>query len=126
MAESHTSDEACGYRAFVVVSVPGVVGYALGTGIEVVAAFLFPAVSDDPVPAAATGPAGAEATATPPASKATFELYGDRKSEYRWRLRHRNGNVVAGGGEGYSSKQKAKKGIDAVQRTASDAGVVER
>lgn len=46
-------------------------GYALGIGIEVVAAFLFPAVSDEPVPAAATGPAGTDATPTPSESKAT-------------------------------------------------------
>ena len=98
-------------------------GYALGIGIEVVAAFLFPAVSDEPVPAAATGPAAADATATPPESKATFELYEDRKSEYRWRLRHDNGNVVADGGEGYTDERNAKKGIESVRRNAPGAAL---
>ncbi|NHN48477.1 DUF1508 domain-containing protein [Halostella sp. JP-L12] len=96
-------------------------GYALGIGIEVVAAFLFPAVSDEPAPAAATGPTAAETTAAPPESKATFELYEDRRSEYRWRLRHDNGNVIADGGEGYTDERNAKKGIESVRRNAPGA-----
>jgi uncharacterized protein YegP (UPF0339 family) len=95
-------------------------GYALGIGIEVVAAFLFPAVSDEPVPAAATGPAGTDA------AREQGDVHEDRKSEYRWRLRHRNGNVVADGGEGYTDERNARKGIAAVQRTPPDADVVEQ
>ncbi|MUV90039.1 amphi-Trp domain-containing protein, partial [Halapricum sp. CBA1109] len=33
------------------------------------------------------------------ASKATFELYEDNAEEYRWRLVHDNGNIIADGGE---------------------------
>lgn len=34
----------------------------------------------------------------------TVETYRDRKREYRWRIRHRNGRIVATGGEGYKRK----------------------
>ena len=47
--------------------------------------------------------AAAQATlASQQASKAAFELYEDKAGEYRWRLRHRNGNVIADGGQGYA------------------------
>jgi hypothetical protein len=56
---------------------------------------------------------------------ATFELYEDRENNYRWRLRHENGNIIADCGEGYASKQKAKQGIESVKANASDADVLE-
>lgn len=34
----------------------------------------------------------------------TFETYQDESGEYRWRLRHENGNVVADSGEGYEDE----------------------
>ncbi|WP_267639221.1 HVO_2922 family protein [Haloarchaeobius amylolyticus] len=58
-------------------------------------------------------------------AKATFELFTDRKGEYRWRLRHDNGNIIATGGESYSSKASAKKNIESVQKNAGGADVVE-
>jgi uncharacterized protein YegP (UPF0339 family) len=58
-------------------------------------------------------------------SDATFELYEDSAGEYRWRLVHDNGNIIADGGEGYASKQKARQGIDSVKDNAPDAAVVE-
>ncbi|WP_101297953.1 HVO_2922 family protein [Halegenticoccus soli] len=58
-------------------------------------------------------------------SKATFEVYEDGRGEYRWRLRHDNGNIIADGGEGYATRQKAKQGIESVKRNAPDAEVVE-
>jgi len=39
---------------------------------------------------------------------ATFELYEDAAEEYRWRLRHRNGNIIADSGEGYASESNAR------------------
>lgn len=33
----------------------------------------------------------------------TFETYQDDAGEYRWRLRHSNGNVLADSGEGYKN-----------------------
>ena len=59
------------------------------------------------------------------ASKATFELYADSADEYRWRLRHDNGNVIADGGQGYASKQKAKQGLRSVKSNAPGAAVEE-
>ena len=41
--------------------------------------------------------------------------------EYRWRLRHRNGNVVADSGEGYSSRSAAEDAVNGVKRNASGA-----
>jgi len=57
------------------------------------------------------------------ASKATFELYEDSAEQWRWRLRHRNGNVIADGGEGYAKKQNATNGIESVQKNAPGAAV---
>jgi uncharacterized protein YegP (UPF0339 family) len=56
-------------------------------------------------------------------SKATFELYEDSSGEYRWRLVHDNGNIIADSGEGYASRQKARQGIDSVKNNAPDAEI---
>ncbi len=56
---------------------------------------------------------------------ATFEIFEDSAGEYRWRLRHQNGNIIADSGEGYASKQKAKQGIESVKDNAADADIVE-
>ena len=57
------------------------------------------------------------------ASDATFELFADRGSKWRWRLRHDNGEIIADGGQGYSSKQKAKQGLRSVKTNVRGAGV---
>jgi uncharacterized protein YegP (UPF0339 family) len=54
-----------------------------------------------------------------------FELYKSSNGEYRWRLVASNGQVVATGGEGYSSKAAAQGGIESVKREAASAPVVE-
>jgi len=58
-------------------------------------------------------------------SMAKFELYKSPNGEYRWRLKATNGQVIATGGEGYSSKAAAQKGIASVKRSAADASVEE-
>ena len=58
-------------------------------------------------------------------SKATFEVYEDRAGQWRWRLVHDNGNIIADGGQGYASKQKAKQGLDSVKSNAPGAAVEE-
>lgn len=60
------------------------------------------------------------------ASKATFELYEDSAGQWRWRLVHRNGNIIADSGEGYASKQKAKQGIQSVKDNVAGANVVDQ
>jgi len=52
---------------------------------------------------------------------ATFELYEDAGGKWRWRLRHRNGNVLADSGEGYASRSGAVDAIESVKRNAPGA-----
>jgi amphi-Trp domain-containing protein len=59
-------------------------------------------------------------------SKATFEVFEDNAGDYRWRLVHRNGNIIADGGEGYASKQKATQGLESVKENAPGAYVVDQ
>jgi len=54
---------------------------------------------------------------------ATFELFKDQAGEYRWRLRHENGNIIADSGEGYTSKANAENGIESVKENAPDAPI---
>ncbi|QLH80172.1 HVO_2922 family protein [Halosimplex pelagicum] len=65
------------------------------------------------------------AAAAPVVSQARFELFRDRADEWRWRLVHRNGNVIASSGEGYTRKHNAEKGMRSVMANASGAEVVE-
>jgi uncharacterized protein YegP (UPF0339 family) len=55
----------------------------------------------------------------------TFELYQDSGKEWRWRLRHDNGRVIAESDEGYVAKADSKAGIEAV-KAATRASVVEQ
>jgi len=55
--------------------------------------------------------------------RAAFEIHEDTGGEYRWRLRHRNGNVLMDSGEGYASRSGARDGIESVKRNAPNAGV---
>jgi uncharacterized protein YegP (UPF0339 family) len=69
--------------------------------------------------------AAAEASDDLPDSQSQFELYTDSAGEFRWRLRHDNGNIIADGSEGYSSRQSAVQGLDAVRRDAARATLVD-
>ena len=42
---------------------------------------------------------------------AKFEIYKDKSGEYRWKLTHTNGQVIANSGEGYKAKANAMGGI---------------
>jgi uncharacterized protein YegP (UPF0339 family) len=55
----------------------------------------------------------------------TFEIFRDNKGEYRFRLKGRNGEIVATG-ESYPTKAHVKRGIQAVQRAAADAKVEDK
>ena len=52
-----------------------------------------------------------------------FQIYQDRKGEYRWRLRASNGEIIADSNEGYSSKTSCKHGIDLIKQQAAGAEV---
>lgn len=55
----------------------------------------------------------------------TFELYKDEADEWRWRLRHRNGNIMADSGEGYTRKANAESAIETLREHVEDAEVEE-
>jgi uncharacterized protein YegP (UPF0339 family) len=59
------------------------------------------------------------------AIQSQFELYTDRGGKHRWRLRHRNRNIIADSAQGYSSRQSAQRGLTAVRRDAFGASVVD-
>ena len=52
-----------------------------------------------------------------------FEVYVDKAGEFRFRLKARNGEIVAVG-EGYKAKASCLNGIDSIRRNAPDADVV--
>ena len=52
---------------------------------------------------------------------AAFEIYEDTADEWRWRLRHRNGNIIADSGEGYASRSNAVEAVTSVKRNAPGA-----
>ncbi len=56
---------------------------------------------------------------------AKFELYKDKAGEFRWRLRHTNGNIIADSGEGYKTKANAINGINSVKENVAKADVKE-
>jgi uncharacterized protein len=56
---------------------------------------------------------------------AKFELFKDKKGEFRWRLVASNGQAIASSGEGYTDKSSAKAGIESVKKNAPSAEVVE-
>ena len=56
-------------------------------------------------------------------SKATFEVYEDAESKWRWRLVHDNGNILADSGEGYATRQKCHQGLESVRENAPGADV---
>ncbi len=57
---------------------------------------------------------------------AKFEIYTDAKGEFRWRLVASNGQTIATGGEGYTTKASAKAGIESVKKNAPAADIIEK
>ncbi len=53
-----------------------------------------------------------------------FEIYLDKKGEFRFRLKAKNGQIIATG-EGYKAKASCKNGIESIKKNAVDAKVVE-
>ena len=53
-----------------------------------------------------------------------FEVYQDKAGEFRFRLKARNGEIIATG-EGYKAKSGCMNGIDSIKRNAPDAEIVE-
>ena len=53
-----------------------------------------------------------------------FEMYTDKAGEFRFRLKARNGEVIAVS-EGYKAKASCENGIESVVKNAADAEIVE-
>ncbi|MBP3310474.1 MAG: YegP family protein [Ruminococcus sp.] len=53
-----------------------------------------------------------------------FEIYKDKAGEFRFRLKARNGEIIAVS-EGYVKKDSCKNGIESVRKNAVDAPVIE-
>lgn len=55
----------------------------------------------------------------------SFEMYKDKASEFRWRLKGPNHKIIADSGEGYKTMDSLKAGIDAVITTVPTAQLVD-
>lgn len=53
-----------------------------------------------------------------------FEVYTDKAGEFRFRLKARNGEIIAAS-EGYKAKASCLNGIESVRKNAPEAEVVE-
>ena len=52
-----------------------------------------------------------------------FEVYTDKAGEFRFRLKARNGEIIATG-EGYKAKPSCLNGIESIKKNAPEAPVV--
>ncbi len=52
-----------------------------------------------------------------------FEMYTDKAGEFRFRLKAKNGQIIATG-EGYKAKSGCKNGIESIRKNAPDADVI--
>ena len=52
-----------------------------------------------------------------------FEVYKDKAGEFRFRLKAKNGEIIAVG-EGYKAKASCLNGIDSIRRNAPDSETV--
>ncbi len=53
-----------------------------------------------------------------------YELYEDKAGQFRFRLKAKNGQIIAVG-EAYKSKSSCLNGIESIRRNAPDADLVE-
>ena len=51
-----------------------------------------------------------------------FHIYQDKRGEWRWRLKARNGRIVADSGEGYVRKGGALRAAETVQEWIRHSG----
>ena len=57
---------------------------------------------------------------------AKFEIYKDKTGDFRWRLTHTNGQIIANSGESYKAKANAMGGINSVKENAPSAVVEDK
>lgn len=84
-------------------------------------------VADRDEEASADGVAESETVETGGSERTSrFEVYEDKAGQWRWRLVHWNGNIVADSGEGYSSRSNAERAARSVMRSAPSASIQRR
>ena len=76
----------------------------------------FPSKADSPSPESDDDGQSARRTSR-------FEVYRDRAGQWRWRLVHWNGNIIADSGEGYASRYNAVRAARGVMRATADARI---
>ena len=54
-----------------------------------------------------------------------FELYTAKNGKFRFRLKARNGEIIAIASEDYETRAAAKKGIASIQKNAATAEIVD-
>jgi uncharacterized protein YegP (UPF0339 family) len=52
-----------------------------------------------------------------------FEVYQDKKGEWRWKFRASNSKIIADSGEGYKDKKDCLHGIDLVKKESPNANI---
>ncbi len=52
-----------------------------------------------------------------------FEMYTDKAGEYRFRLKAKNGQIIATG-EGYKALASCKNGVESVRKNAPEANII--
>ena len=55
--------------------------------------------------------------------KSRFQVYIDKKGEYRWNLRAENNKIIADSAEGYHDKYDCLHGIQLVRELAPDVEI---
>ena len=55
-----------------------------------------------------------------------FQVFKDKRSEWRWRLRANNNQVIATSGEGYHNRKDCIHGIYLVKDLAPETEVIEQ
>ncbi|MFU8866669.1 amphi-Trp domain-containing protein [Natronococcus sp.] len=102
-----------------------------GTGIRVTDAEAGDETADAETTAVEENATGEEVrdrveTSESPGRRSRFEVYQDRAEEWRWRLVHWNGNIIADSGEGYASRSNAERAARGVMRNAPNARIERR
>ena len=59
-----------------------------------------------------------------PQSHPKFEMYEDKSGQFRFRLKARNGQIIATS-EGYTTKNACENGVESVRKNAPEAAVEE-
>ena len=59
-----------------------------------------------------------------PVTNPKFEVYQDKKGEYRFRLKATNGQIIAVS-EGYKTMKSCLNGVNSVRKNAPDAAIIE-